>query len=122
MNDKKLLAASVIILLCFGAAAFAQDIDFTRATKIALGSGNVTINRAGDYTLSGTLRNGQVLIDPGKNGVVRLQLNGASIENPNGAAIYMKSGAELIISLAAGTENTLIDGKNYPAGGAANSG
>ncbi|MDR0554457.1 MAG: carbohydrate-binding domain-containing protein [Treponema sp.] len=121
MKGKKLCAAIMLsILFCFCAAViFAQDANFAQAARITLGSGNVTINRAGDYVLSGTLRNGQVLIDPGKNGVVRLQLNGAYIENPNGPAIYMKSGAELIINLAAGTENTLIDGKNYRAVSAA---
>jgi hypothetical protein len=118
MNSKQpnkwlpsILAAVFVILLCPAGRAFAQD--FASAARIVLGSGNITISRAGNYVLSGTLRNGQVLIDVGKNDTVRIQLNGVHIENPRSAAIYMRNGAELVIDLVAGKENTLVVGANY---------
>ncbi len=70
----------------------------------------VTLTRAGDYVLSGTL-NGQIRIETPKDSKVRLILNGATINSPQGPAVYEKQADKLIVTLADHTENTLKDGE-----------
>lgn len=80
----------------------AQAIDLTEIT------GQLLIDSAGTYSLTGTLA-GNVLVDPGA-GDVTLVLDGATIESANTAGIAALSGDSLTIALAAGTENTVSDG------------
>lgn len=72
----------------------------------------VTITGAGTYVLSGTLSDGQIVVDSDDKDSVRLVLNGAEITCSNSSAIWVKDG-ETIITLADGTENTLTDGAEY---------
>jgi len=71
----------------------------------------LTIREAGTYLLSGMLENGQVLIDAGKNDVVRLVLNGVSLHNETGPAIYAPKSKEVVLILEAGTKNTVSDSR-----------
>lgn len=104
------------------------DWDSETSTKISLSGsfaavegpgaaaegGIVTISKAGDYVIEGELTNGQVVINVSKNDRVHLILNGASITNKTGAAIYSPSSDKVILTVAAGTENILTDGgDNY---------
>ncbi len=73
----------------------------------------VTISSAGSYEVSGTLSNGQIIIDADKDAAVTLILSGVSITCADGAAIYAKSADVTNIILADGTQNTLTDGKSY---------
>ena len=56
---------------------------------------------------SGTLTNGQVVVDSSAQGKVRLVLAGASISSTSSAAIYVKAADEAVIVLADGTTNTV---------------
>lgn len=73
----------------------------------------VSITSAGTYVVSGTLENGQILINTTDTESVRLILNGVNITTSDNASIYAKQAEKLIISLENDTENTLSDGKNY---------
>ena len=73
----------------------------------------LTIRQAGTYVLSGKLENGQVLIDTGKNDTVRLVLNGVSLHNETGPAIYAPKSKEIILILEKGVQNTVSDGLHY---------
>ncbi|HMM30472.1 MAG TPA: carbohydrate-binding domain-containing protein [Clostridia bacterium] len=93
-------------------------------TKIALDGANVTVNGSGaqvegsivtitaegTYVVSGTLTNGQIAVAATNADKVHLVLNGASITNETGAAIYASQCDKLILTLAEGTVNTLKDG------------
>ncbi|MDR3085095.1 MAG: carbohydrate-binding domain-containing protein [Christensenellaceae bacterium] len=70
----------------------------------------VTISAAGTYLLSGSLADGQIVVDAGKEALVRLVLNGAEITNKSGAPIYAKGCKKLLLTLAEGTKNALTDG------------
>jgi hypothetical protein len=74
--------------------------------------GTLTISQAGTYALSGTLAGGQVLINAGKNDLVRLVLNGVSLYNETGPAIYAPQAGKTVLILADGTENT-VGGAGY---------
>ncbi|MGL4106969.1 carbohydrate-binding domain-containing protein [Clostridium sp. LP20] len=78
----------------------------------ATASGNkVKISKGGTYSLSGTLNNGQVIVDSDEK--VYLVLNGVNITCSNSSAINVVNAKKTIIALAESTENTLSDGENY---------
>ena len=73
----------------------------------------LTITQPGTYILSGTLSEGQVRVETVDEADVQIVLDGATITNSTGAAIYVKSANSAIITLAEGTTNTLSDGEIY---------
>lgn len=100
--------------------------DEDSATKITLGttsevSGDgatvadqvVTITAAGTYVVSGTLTDGQLVVNVGKEDKVHLILDGVDITNTSGPAIDIEQGEKIITTLAPDSENTLADGENY---------
>ena len=73
----------------------------------------LTITQPGTYILSGTLSEGQVRVETVDEADVQIVLDGATITNSTGAAIYVKSANSATITLAEGTTNTLSDGETY---------
>ena len=73
----------------------------------------VTITTAGTYSISGTLDNGQVIVDTEDEATVRLILNGASINNSSTAPLYIASAEKAVIVLAENTKNSITDGDTY---------
>lgn len=73
----------------------------------------VTITKAGTYSISGKVEDGQIIVDAGDEDKVYLILNGADINCSNSAPIYVKNSKKAIISLADGTENNITDGETY---------
>ncbi|MDY3049071.1 MAG: carbohydrate-binding domain-containing protein [Rothia sp. (in: high G+C Gram-positive bacteria)] len=94
------------------------DLSNPTATEgVSVENGVISITAAGNYRLTGTLEDGQVLVAAGEEDVVRLILNGASISNKDGAAINAQSANETIIYTAAGSSNSVTDGSSYAATG-----
>lgn len=73
----------------------------------------VTITDGGDYLVTGELKNGQIIVDAGKNDDVRLILSGVTISCKTSSPIYCKKADKLIITLDAGSVNTLKDGDEH---------
>ena len=73
----------------------------------------ITINQSGTYVFSGTLEDGQIVVDVDDTEKVRIVLNGADINCSAGPAVLCTDADKLIISLEDGTENKLSDGKEY---------
>lgn len=82
-----------------------QDVIITGSTA--------TITSASTYRLSGSLSNGQILVDTEEEGIVRLILDGVDISNSSGPAIYIREADKAMIVLAEGSRNLLSDGSNY---------
>ena len=80
---------------------------------VSIDGGIATITAAGTYRISGTLDDGQLIIDAGDGAMVQLILDGAHIVNPDGAAIAVMSAEKAIVILADGSTNTLADGATY---------
>lgn len=80
--------------------------------EVAVNGGHVTANHGSEkkvcYVVSGTTSNGSLTILGEKKYAVKL--NGASITNPDSAALNLLSGKRAFIILADGTTNTLTDG------------
>lgn len=82
-----------------------------RSTDVSL-SGDLMISDSGTYHITGSADEGMIKINAG-NGVVRLILDGVTINNPTGPAIVCYSADDLVIELKG--ENTLSDGAAYAA-------
>lgn len=75
----------------------------------------VIIQKEGVYLLSGTLSDGQIVVNAGETDKVQLVLAGADITRSTSAAIYALEADKVFVTLAEGTENTLANGGEYVA-------
>jgi len=73
----------------------------------------ININSEGTYVISGTLAEGQIVVEAADTEKVQLVLNGVTIHNSTSAAIYIKSGDKAFITQEEGTVNTLTGGTEY---------
>ncbi|MGF7144279.1 hypothetical protein HNQ56_002710 [Anaerotaenia torta] len=73
----------------------------------------VTISRDGSYVITGSLDNGQIIVDAGDLDKIQLILNGAAIHSASNAPIYIKNADKVFITLQEGTDNSLSDGTEY---------
>ncbi|WP_326721861.1 carbohydrate-binding domain-containing protein [Streptomyces sp. NBC_00243] len=79
---------------------------------VTVDGSTVTITAGGTYRVSGTLTDGQIVVNaPDKK--VQLVLDGASVAHSSGAAIEVTAADEAIVVLADGSENTLSDADSY---------
>ncbi len=85
----------------------------TSGSGAAADDSQLTITSAGTYRISGTLNDGQIIVDNQEDGLVRLILNGVDITCSYSAPIYVKDAGKAIIVLADDTKNTLTDGSSY---------
>ncbi len=90
----------------------ASSADSGKAVNLSDSDSTYQITSGGNYTLSGTKTDTMVLIDAA-DADVNLILNGVTIQNSAGPAIYVRSADKVTITLAAGTTNTLSDGSSY---------
>lgn len=101
--------------------------DESTATKITL-SGNtvslngsgasyadgvITISQEGTYLVSGTLRNGRIVVNVSDTEKVQIVLKNASIFCEDHAALFIQSADKVFITLADGSENSLASGAIY---------
>lgn len=130
---KKLLPiaalCALLLLSACGAAPTASEpvptaepdptvrIDLTGETATASGGGArvdgnvITIASSGEYALSGTLDDGQIVIDTGDEAMnVYLTLNGASVTNKTGAALWVKQAKNVHLILKEGTKSVIVSG------------
>ncbi|MBT3210041.1 MAG: carbohydrate-binding domain-containing protein [Bacteroidetes bacterium] len=73
----------------------------------------VTITSAGTYSLTGTLDDGQIIVNTEDEEIVRLILNGAGLNCSTNAPIYVLSAEKAMIVLADNSENYVTDGTSY---------
>ena len=93
------------------------DTALCSSSAVAIDGGKITLLAEGIYILSGTLADGQVVVDAGDGDKVQIVLNGADITSASSAAIYCREADKVFLTLAAGTENSLTNGSSFgPAG------
>ena len=94
------------VIACSGKEAEIQG------SGISEENGVLTVNAAGTYVFRGDYE-GQILVDAGKDDVVRLVFDGFSISHVTSSPVYGLQCGKLILTLAGGTENTVSDGTLY---------
>ncbi|WP_297199741.1 carbohydrate-binding domain-containing protein [uncultured Flavonifractor sp.] len=82
---------------------------------VSIDGTRITLTGEGVYLLSGTLTDGQIVVDAGENDKVQLVLNGVDMTSADSAAIYALEADKVFLTLADGTENTLSNGGEYIA-------
>lgn len=89
--------------------------DFTVTSNTSDGvtqSGSVyTITKAGEYTVTGLLSEGQLIVDAGDEDEVTIVLNGTSITCSSGSPIYVKNASEVKIKSEENSFNEVIDNR-----------
>ena len=90
------------------------------ASGVTVNGSKVTITEEGTYIVSGTLSDGQIIVEADDAAKVQIVLKDASITSSDSAAIYVKSADKVFITTAEGTENTLANGGSFTADGDTN--
>ena len=85
------------------------------SAAVSIDGGTITLLVEGTYLVSGTLTDGQIVVDAGDTDKVQIVLAGASITCAHSAAIYSKNADKVFLTLAEGTENALTNGGGYTA-------
>jgi len=85
----------------------------TNAPGVTVNGNIVVIASAGTYNISGTLADGQIVIDTEDAETVKLILNGVDITHSTNAPIFVKNAEKAVIFLADGTTNRVTDGSFY---------
>ena len=80
---------------------------------VQLSGSTVTITAAGTYVLTGTLDDGCIIVDTGKEDKVQLVLDGATIHSETFAAIYVKQADKVFITLAEDSVSVLSNGGTF---------
>lgn len=80
----------------------------------------VTIKSAGTYSITGSLSNGQIVVDSDDDAPVRLILDGVNISCSSSAPVFVSDADKVIIMLEKGTDNVLTDGTSYSTSGEPN--
>ena len=80
---------------------------------VSITGSTVTISKEGTYLVSGTLDNGQIIVDAADTDKVQIVLANAVINCETSAAIYVKSADKVFVTLADGTTNKLSGGTEY---------
>ena len=73
----------------------------------------VTITTTGTFSISGTLYNGQIIVNTGDEESVRLILNGVDITCATSSPIYVINAEKTVLTLAEGSDNFITDGDSY---------
>jgi hypothetical protein len=87
--------------------------DSIEGTGITIDGTTATITNAGVYEISGTLTDGQIIVNSAAKGTVRIILNNANISCSTNAPIFVQQSDKTIITLPDGTKNTISDGQTY---------
>ena len=72
-------------------------------------NGKVTIRKAGTYLLSGTLEEGQLLVDAEEGAEIILIFDGFKISNSTDAPLLFESGSSITLVLKDGSKNAVTD-------------
>ena len=96
------------------------EYDADEATEQTLTGEGVTITEEGVYILRGTLSDGQIIVEADKNSKVQLVFAGVNVTCEGSAALYVKSADKVFVTLAEGTENTLISKGEFAPDGDVN--
>jgi len=82
-------------------------------SNLSVNGAVLTISGAGDYYISGSLTNGQILIVADKEDTVHLFFDDVSITNTDGSPFVVLNADKVIVTLMENSLNSLVDGISY---------
>ncbi len=85
------------------------NITSTDGSTITQNDSVYTITQAGEYTVTGLLSEGQIVVNADDNAEITIVLNGTSITCSNGSPIYIKNADNVKIKSEENTYNCIVD-------------
>lgn len=83
------------------------------SNKVNIVGTKATITSAGQYLISGTLTNGQIIVNTQDESTVKLLMKGVNISCSNNAPLYIYNAKKSVLVLLENTENVFTDGSTY---------
>lgn len=83
--------------------------------SVKIDGSKITITEEATYELSGTLKDGMLMIDAPETAKLQLIFKGVNITAETSAALYILNADKVFLTLAEGTENTLANGGSFTA-------
>jgi hypothetical protein len=93
--------------------AFAGNAITPSSSSVTVSGSVATITTSGTYGVSGSLSDGQLVVNAADNGTVRLILNGVTMHSSTGAPLAVTKAAKVVLVLADNTQNTITDAAAY---------
>lgn len=87
------------------------SITSTDGSTITQNDSVYTITQAGEYTVTGLLSEGQIVVNADYNAEITIVLNGTSITCSNGSPIYIKNADNVKIKSEENTYNCIVDAR-----------
>lgn len=87
------------------------SITSTDGSTITQNDSIYTITQAGEYTVTGLLSEGQIVVNADDNAEITIVLNGTSITCSNGSPIYIKNADNIKIKSEENTYNCIVDAR-----------
>jgi len=87
------------------------SITSTDGSTITQNDSVYTITQAGEYTVTGLLSEGQIVVNADDNAEITIVLNGTSITCSNGSPIYIKNADNVKIKSEENTYNSIVDAR-----------
>lgn len=85
----------------------------SKSGAVKISGSAITITATGTYRVSGSLTDGQVVVDTDDDGIVRVILDGAHITNTKTSPFTVTEAKQVVVILADGSQNELSDGSTY---------
>jgi hypothetical protein len=90
-----------------------NSIEVSQSLPVYVSGSKMMIRSAGTYRISGTLNDGQIIVNTKTTGVVKLILNGVRIDCSTNSPICILSADKVEVFLEASTENFVSDSSAY---------
>lgn len=89
-----------------------NDTILCDSSNVSIDGSTLTITSGGSYSISGTLEDGQIVVDCSDSDKVNIILNGVDISCSSTSPIYVNNADKTIITLADSSDNTIMDSRN----------
>ncbi len=99
----------------YATVTFSENGIQSSSNAVKISGTTAQLTEEGTYVLSGTLTDGQIVVNAEKTDKIQLVLNGVNITSSTSAAIYVLQADKVFITVEQGTRNTLTNGGTFEA-------
>lgn len=89
-----------------------NDTILCDSSNVSIDGSTLTITSGGSYSISGTLKDGQIVVDCSDSDKVNIILNGVDVSCSSTSPIYINNADKTIITLVDSSDNTITDSRN----------
>lgn len=89
------------------------DIISSSSEDVQIVDSTITLSEEATYIVSGTLNDGQIIVDASENAKIQIVLDNVTINSATSAPIYVKEADKVFLTLASDSQNTLTNGGTF---------